>query len=74
MGHPIVADEIYGDNTPLLLSAIKKKNFKLSKDEEEERPDDEDDDDNDETDVEPPQPLTLPSMCEVFVSSLTVSN
>lgn len=38
MGHPIVADEIYGDNTPLLLSAIKKKNFKLSKAEEFERP------------------------------------
>jgi 23S rRNA pseudouridine955/2504/2580 synthase/23S rRNA pseudouridine1911/1915/1917 synthase len=38
MGHPIVADEIYGDNTPLLLSAIKKKNFKLSKAEESERP------------------------------------
>ena len=38
LGHPIVADELYGDNTPLLLSAIKKKNFKLSKAEETERP------------------------------------
>lgn len=38
MGHPIVADDIYGDGEKLLLSSIKKKNFKLSKTEEEERP------------------------------------
>jgi len=38
MGHPIVADEIYGDGEKLLLSSIKKKNFKLSKSEEEEKP------------------------------------
>lgn len=38
IGHPIVADEVYGDGEKLLLSSIKKKNFKLSKSEEEERP------------------------------------
>ena len=31
-------DDIYGDGEKLLLSSIKKKNFKLSKAEEEERP------------------------------------
>lgn len=36
-GHPIICDPIYGDGTPILLSALKKK-FKLSKNEEEERP------------------------------------
>ncbi len=35
IGHPIIADEIYGDGVKLLLSSIKKKNFKLSKSEEE---------------------------------------
>lgn len=38
MGHPIVCDEVYGDGKPVLLSAIKKKKFKLSKNVEEERP------------------------------------
>jgi len=38
LGNPIVADDIYGDGEKLLLSSIKKKNFKLSKTEEEERP------------------------------------
>ncbi|MEY3120079.1 MAG: hypothetical protein RL548_436 [Bacteroidota bacterium] len=38
IGHPIVADDVYGDGEKLLLSSIKKKNFKLSKTEEEERP------------------------------------
>ncbi len=38
IGHPIVADELYGDGEKLMLSSIKKKNFKLSKAEEEERP------------------------------------
>lgn len=38
LGHPIVADDIYGDGEKLLLSSIKKKNFKLSKVEDEERP------------------------------------
>jgi 23S rRNA pseudouridine1911/1915/1917 synthase len=37
VGHPIVADEIYGDGTPVLLSSIKKK-YNLSKDELEEKP------------------------------------
>lgn len=37
LGHPIVCDELYGDPTPILLSALKKK-FKLSKDAEQERP------------------------------------
>lgn len=38
IGHPIVADDLYGDGKPLLLSSLKKKKFKLSKDAEEERP------------------------------------
>ena len=38
IGHPLVADEVYGDGEKLMLSNIKKKNFKLSKSEEEERP------------------------------------
>lgn len=38
LGHPIVADDLYGDGSKLLLSSFKKKNFKLSKTEEEERP------------------------------------
>jgi 23S rRNA pseudouridine955/2504/2580 synthase/23S rRNA pseudouridine1911/1915/1917 synthase len=37
IGHPIVADEVYGDSKPVLLSSFKNK-FKLSKNEEEERP------------------------------------
>ncbi|SJZ76342.1 23S rRNA pseudouridine955/2504/2580 synthase [Sediminibacterium ginsengisoli] len=37
IGHSIVCDEIYGDPSPVLLSALKKK-FKLSKADEEERP------------------------------------
>jgi 23S rRNA pseudouridine955/2504/2580 synthase/23S rRNA pseudouridine1911/1915/1917 synthase len=36
-GHPLVADPLYGDGQPLLLSAIKHR-FKLSKDAEAERP------------------------------------
>jgi 23S rRNA pseudouridine1911/1915/1917 synthase len=38
IGHPILCDEIYSDGSPLLLSAIKGKKFKLSKDTEEEQP------------------------------------
>ena len=38
LGNPIVADEVYGDGEKLLLSSIKKKNFKLAKEAEEERP------------------------------------
>lgn len=38
IGHPLVCDELYGTGTPLLLSAIKGKKFKLSKTAEEERP------------------------------------
>jgi 23S rRNA pseudouridine955/2504/2580 synthase/23S rRNA pseudouridine1911/1915/1917 synthase len=38
IGHPIVCDELYGDGKPLLLSSIKHKKFKLSKNELEERP------------------------------------
>jgi 23S rRNA pseudouridine955/2504/2580 synthase/23S rRNA pseudouridine1911/1915/1917 synthase len=38
MGHPVVCDELYGDGKPVMLSAIKKKKFKLSRDVEEERP------------------------------------
>lgn len=38
IGHPMVADELYGTGEPLLLSSIKKKNFKLSKATETERP------------------------------------
>jgi len=37
LSHPIVCDELYGDPTPILISAIKRK-FKLSKNELEERP------------------------------------
>lgn len=37
LGHPVVADETYGDGKPVLLSSFKNK-FKLSKNEEEERP------------------------------------
>lgn len=37
LGHPLVADELYGDGKPFLLSSIKPK-FKLSKYELEERP------------------------------------
>ena len=37
MGHPIVCDNLYGNNGPVLLSAIKKK-FKPGKDVEEEKP------------------------------------
>ncbi len=36
-GHPIVADPIYGDGKPVLVSSLKKK-FKLSKNVEEEKP------------------------------------
>jgi 23S rRNA pseudouridine955/2504/2580 synthase/23S rRNA pseudouridine1911/1915/1917 synthase len=38
IGHPILCDEIYSDGSPLLLSAIKGKKFKLSKEAEEEQP------------------------------------
>ena len=38
MGHPIVCDELYGDGKPVLLSSLKHKKFKLSKNELEERP------------------------------------
>ena len=38
IGHPIVCDAIYGDGKPVLLSSLKKKKFKLSKDVLEERP------------------------------------
>jgi 23S rRNA pseudouridine955/2504/2580 synthase/23S rRNA pseudouridine1911/1915/1917 synthase len=38
IGHPIVCDELYGDGQPILLSNIKKKNFKLAQSEEAERP------------------------------------
>jgi 23S rRNA pseudouridine955/2504/2580 synthase/23S rRNA pseudouridine1911/1915/1917 synthase len=38
LGNPILCDELYGNGSPLFLSAIKKKNFKLSRSEEEERP------------------------------------
>jgi 23S rRNA pseudouridine1911/1915/1917 synthase len=37
IGHPIVADPVYGDGNPILLSSIKKK-YNLSKKEEAERP------------------------------------
>ncbi|MBS1773288.1 MAG: RluA family pseudouridine synthase [Bacteroidetes bacterium] len=37
IGHPIVADELYGDGKPFLLSGIKKK-YKLSDKDENERP------------------------------------
>jgi 23S rRNA pseudouridine1911/1915/1917 synthase len=38
VGHPIVCDELYGSSSPVLLSSIKRKKFKLSKADEEERP------------------------------------
>ena len=38
LGHPIVCDTVYGDGKPLLLSTLKHKKFKLSKNELEERP------------------------------------
>ena len=37
-GHALVCDPIYGSTDPVLLSAIKRKKFNLSKDTEEERP------------------------------------
>lgn len=37
-GHSVVCDPLYGTPAPLLLSSIKKKKFKLSKDAEEEQP------------------------------------
>jgi len=37
IGHPVVCDELYGDNKPVFLSALKHK-FKLSKNVLEERP------------------------------------
>lgn len=37
IGHPLVADPLYGNGQPLLLSSLKHR-FKLSKDEEAERP------------------------------------
>ena len=38
IGHPLACDELYGDGKPILLSSIKSKKFKLSKDVLEERP------------------------------------
>jgi 23S rRNA pseudouridine1911/1915/1917 synthase len=38
IGHPIVCDQFYGDAKPILLSSLKHKKFKLSKNELEERP------------------------------------
>lgn len=38
IGHPIVCDPVYGDGKPILLSSLKQKKFKLSKNELEERP------------------------------------
>jgi 23S rRNA pseudouridine1911/1915/1917 synthase len=38
LGHPIVCDPVYGDGKPVLLSSMKHKKFKLSKDVLEERP------------------------------------
>jgi 23S rRNA pseudouridine1911/1915/1917 synthase len=38
MGNPIVCDAVYGDGKPVLLSSLKHKKFKLSKNELEERP------------------------------------
>jgi 23S rRNA pseudouridine1911/1915/1917 synthase len=37
IGHPIVADALYGDGKPILVSSLKR-SFKLSRNEEEERP------------------------------------
>jgi 23S rRNA pseudouridine1911/1915/1917 synthase len=38
MGNPIVCDTVYGDGKPVLLSSLKHKKFKLSKNDLEERP------------------------------------
>jgi 23S rRNA pseudouridine955/2504/2580 synthase/23S rRNA pseudouridine1911/1915/1917 synthase len=38
IGHPIVCDDVYGSDAPILLSSIKRKKFKLAKAEDEERP------------------------------------
>jgi 23S rRNA pseudouridine955/2504/2580 synthase/23S rRNA pseudouridine1911/1915/1917 synthase len=38
LGHPIVCDPLYGDAKPVFISSIKRKNFKLSKEDETERP------------------------------------
>jgi len=38
LGNPIVCDDLYGDGKPVFISSIKRRKFKLSKDEEEERP------------------------------------
>jgi 23S rRNA pseudouridine1911/1915/1917 synthase len=38
IGHPVACDLLYGDGQPVLLSSLKHKKFKLSKNEEEERP------------------------------------
>ena len=38
LGNPVVCDALYGDGKPVLISSIKKKNYKLSKKEEIERP------------------------------------
>lgn len=38
IGHPIACDPMYGDGKPVLLSSLKHKKFKLSKNETEERP------------------------------------
>ncbi len=38
LGHPLACDELYGDGKPILVSSIKRKKFKLSKDVEEETP------------------------------------
>ncbi len=38
IGHPIVCDPLYGDGLPLMLSSLKHKKFKLSRDVIEERP------------------------------------
>jgi 23S rRNA pseudouridine955/2504/2580 synthase/23S rRNA pseudouridine1911/1915/1917 synthase len=38
LGHPIVADDLYGDGKPVLISSIKKKEYKLSRELETERP------------------------------------
>lgn len=37
LGHPVVADPVYGDGKPVFISSLKK-NYKLSDSEEEERP------------------------------------
>jgi 23S rRNA pseudouridine955/2504/2580 synthase/23S rRNA pseudouridine1911/1915/1917 synthase len=38
LGHPIVCDGLYGDGRPVLISSIKRKTYKLSKEEDAERP------------------------------------